>query len=147
MIIVSACLAGLNCIYKLEDKTNSKIVQLVREGKAIPLCPEQLGGLPTPRPASGNQGDSSEDVLDGKCKVLNENGDDVTDNFIRGAHEILRFVEKYKIKEFIGKQKSPSCGCGKVYVGTHPKKLIEGDGITTTLLKRNGIKVLSEDDI
>lgn len=147
MKIVSACLAGIKCRYDGETKPCSKIIELVQQGKAVPVCPEQLGGLPTPRIPQEIQGCSGEEVLDGKCKVMNKEGTDVTENFIKGAEETLKIARLVSAEEFIGKSKSPSCGCGRVYDGTFSGKLIEGDGVTTAFLKRNGIKVITEEDI
>ena len=87
---------------------------------------------------------SGEDVLDGKCKIINRNGGDVTEQFVKGAYEVLKIAQSLGIKEYIGVQKSPSCGCGKTYDGTFTKTLIDGDGITAALLKRNGISVKTE---
>jgi len=147
MKIVSACLAGINCNYKGESKPNKKVIELVKKGEAIPICPEQLGGLPTPRIPQEIQGFSGEKVLDGECKVLNKNGEDVTQEFIKGAHETLRIVKIYNCKEAILKARSPSCGYGKTPDGTFSGKLINGNGVTAALLKRNGIKVYTEEDL
>jgi uncharacterized protein YbbK (DUF523 family) len=99
----------------------------------MPVCPEQLGGLKTPRAPQEIQGGTGEDVLDGKCKVLNIDGGDVTQEFITGAEETLKIVKLFHIEEFIGKSRSPSCGCGQIYDGTFSRQLIDGDGVTTTL--------------
>ncbi|MFQ6010229.1 MAG: DUF523 domain-containing protein [Candidatus Aenigmatarchaeota archaeon] len=147
MKICSACLLGLKCRYDGKSKPNERVIELSKEEVLIPVCPEQLGGLPTPRIPSEIQGYSGEDVLDGKCKVMNNKGEDVTEQFIRGAYEVMEVAKKYDVKEFISKQKSPSCGCGKIYDGTFSGKLIEGNGVTTALLKRNGIKVMREEDL
>ena len=147
MKIVSACLAGIKCRWDGEARPCPRIIELVKKGMAIPVCPEQLGGLPTPRIPQEIQGESGEKVLDGKCKVLNKNKEDVTDKFIKGAEEILKIARLVNAEEFIGKSKSPSCGCGKTYDGTFSGNLIEGDGVAAALLKRNGIKVITEEDI
>ena len=147
MKIVSACLAGIKCRYDEKTKPCLKVIELVKQGMAVPVCPEQLGGLPTPRIPQEIQGCSGEEVLDGKCKVINKEGIDVTENFIKGAEEVLKIARLTDAEEFIGKSKSPSCGCGQTYDGTFSGKLIKGDGVTTALLKRNGIKVITEEDI
>jgi uncharacterized protein YbbK (DUF523 family) len=136
MKIVSACLAGYNCRFDKTNRLNEHVKELVERGEAIPVCPEQLGGLPTPRVASEQRGDS----------VFNKNGENVTKYFANGADEVLRIANLYGCKEAILKSKSPSCGCGQVYDGTFSGKLREGNGVTTALLKRNGIKVYTEDD-
>lgn len=86
-------------------------------------------------------------VLDDKAKVVTFSGKDVTSNFVRGAEETLRIAKLYGISLAIFKQGSPSCGNGKVYDGTFSKRLVSGDGVTTALLKRNGIKIVSEEEI
>lgn len=147
MKIVSACLAGIKCRYDGGTKPCPKIIELVKTGMAIPVCPEQLGGLTTPRISQEIQGGSGEEVLDGRCKVLNKEGRNVTENFLRGAEETLRIARLFSAEEFIGKTKSPSCGCGQIYDGSFAGKLIVGDGVTTALLKRNGINVRNEENI
>lgn len=145
--LVSACLLGIECAWDGKSRyKNDKIINLLKDETLIPVCPEQLGGASTPRVPQEIQGFSGEYVLDGKCKVLNKFHDDVTKRFIKGAYEVLNIAKIYGINEFIAKQKSPSCGCGKVYDGTFSGKVINGDGVTTALLKRNGIKVISEED-
>jgi uncharacterized protein YbbK (DUF523 family) len=137
MKIVSACLAGVKCRYNGEATSCKKVIELVKQGKAISVCPEQMGGLPTPR-------DSAEKIGN---KFLTKNGEYLTAQFKKGAKEVLKIAKKNNIKEAILKSKSPSCGCGKIYDGTFSGKLIAGDGITTTLLKKNGIKVISEEEL
>jgi uncharacterized protein YbbK (DUF523 family) len=142
MKIVSACLAGINCKYNGKNKLNRKIRKLVKEGKAIPVCPEQLGGLPTPREPANLTADGK-DVLGGKAKVLTNSGKDVTESFIKGAKEVLRLAKILKVKEAILKARSPSCGCGKTWING---RIVKGDGVTAALLRMNGIKVCAEDD-
>ena len=148
MKLCSACLLGIKCAWDGKDRyKNEKVIELSKKEILIPVCPEQLGGLPTPRIPQEIQGCSGEKVLDNKCKVKNKSGEDVTKQFIKGAKETLKIAKLLGIKEFIAKSKSPSCGCGKTYDGTFSGKLIDGDGVTTALLKRNGIKVISERDL
>lgn len=135
MILVSSCLAGLRTRYDGEAYPVSWVVELVSQGKAIPTCPEQLGGLPTPRPCAIIVDGDGEDVIDGKAKVLTENGEDVTENFLRGAHEVLKIAKLVGAHEAILKNGSPSCGCDK------NARL----GVTTALLKANGIKIVCVD--
>lgn len=137
MKAVSACLAGINCRYDGKSKSNERVIKLIKEGKAILICPEQLGGLPTPREPC--------EIVDGI--FLTKKGADLSDNFIRGAKEALKIVQMYGCDEIILKSNSPSCGCGKIYDGTFSGKLISGDGVFTKLLKENGIKVISEDNL
>jgi len=147
MKLVSACLCGINCAWNGQSKVSPKVLELIKSGEFIPVCPEQLGGLSTPRIPQEIQGCSGEDVLAGKGKVMNKNGEDVTAQFIRGAEETLKIGKSAGATEFIAKSKSPSCGCGFTYDGTFSGTLIEGDGVTTALLKQNGIKVINEEDL
>jgi uncharacterized protein YbbK (DUF523 family) len=148
MRLISACLLGVRCTWSSDDKyKNDRAIELSRVETLIPVCPEQLGGLATPRAPQEIQGSTGEDVLNGKCKVLNKNGEDVTEEFIRGAEETLKIIRQLNIKEFIGKSKSPSCGCGQIYDGSFSGRLIKGDGVTIALLRRNGIRVTSEEDL
>lgn len=137
MILVSACLAGVKCRYDGKDNANAKVIELVRKGIAIPVCPEQLGGLQTPRiPA--------EMVED---KIINKKGENVSMQFKKGAKESLNIAKLAGCNKAILKQRSPSCGYGKIYDGTHTGKIIDGMGLTAKLLSDNGIIVLTEDDI
>lgn len=147
MKIVSACLCGINCAWNGKSKPSQKIIELMESEEMIPICPEQLGGLSTPRIPQEIQGCSGKDVLAGRCKVMNKNGEDVTAQFIRGAEEALKIAKLTGATEFIAKSKSPSCGCGSTYDGTFSGTLIEEDGVTTALLKQNGIKVINEEDL
>lgn len=141
MILISACLCGVNCKYNGENNINKEILELFSEGKAIPVCPEQLGGLPTPRPAMEIKGGTGADVLDGTARVIAADGTDATGNFIKGAFETLGIAQKANIKEAFLKAKSPSCGAGGIYDGSFSEKIIAGNGVTAELLIRNGIKV------
>lgn len=132
-ILVSACLLGTNCKYSGGNNYSDEVMEFLKDYETIPICPEQLGGLPTPRPASEIVGD----------KVINIEGNDVTSNYIKGAEEALKIAKMLGIKKALLKAKSPSCGNGKIYDGTFTNTLIEGDGITTKLLKENDIKVIT----
>ena len=134
MILVSACLAGFPCHYDGTSKTNEKIVQLVREDKAIPVCPEQLGGLTTPRLPS--------EIRNGR--VFSSEGRDVTPEFEKGAAAVLQIAKEYGCTKAILKARSPSCGKGQIYDGTFSGKLVDGNGKTTELLLENGIEVITE---
>lgn len=152
MRLVSACLIGVNCRYDGDNKLNDKVMELLKHDELIPVCPEQLGGLPTPREQSGISNGSGDDVIDGKSKLCNIKGEDVTQNFIKGAHEVLRIARSYGIEDAILKQRSPSCGCGetqqmKFENGTYISRLIKGDGVTAALLKRNDISIITEEDL
>lgn len=144
MVIVSACLAGIDCKYSGGNNADYRIIELVSKGQAIPVCPEQLGGCPTPRLKTEIAGGSGADVLDSKCRVIREDGRDMTEEFLKGAQEVLKIAKLLNIKKAILKSKSPSCGCGNVYDGTFSGRLIDGNGVTSELLLRNGIEVISE---
>lgn len=137
MKVVSACLAGFKCSWDGTSRPCQKIIKLVKEGKAIPVCPEQLGGLPTPRIPAEQKGD----------KVFGKNGKDLTKEFLKGAQEVLKIAKLNNCKEAILKSKSPSCGSNRVYDGTFSGKLVNGDGILAGLLKKNSIKVFTEEEI
>ena len=146
--LISACLLGIKCAWDATNRyRDERALQLLENDILIPVCPEQLGGLKTPRPPQEIQEGSGEDVLNGKCRVKNLNGEDVTREFIRGAGETLRIARLLKVRQFIGKSRSPSCGCRQIYDGTFSGKPVDGDGVTAALLKRNGIKVITEEDL
>ena len=147
MKLVSACLLGIRCRWDEKIKPNKKVLKLSKGEILIPVCPEQLGGLPTPRIPQEAQYCSGEKVLDGKCKVKNKLGQDVTKQFIKGAKETLKIAKLFRIKEFIGKSKSPSCGFGEIYDGSFSGKLIKGNGVTTALLKRSRVQVITEKEL
>lgn len=136
-ILVSACLLGVNCRYDGGSKFIEKIEALKDKYNLIPVCPEIFGGLPTPR-------DPAEIVGN---RVITKNGRDVTENYKRGAEEVLRLAKFYDCKLAILKERSPSCGYGKVYDGTFSANLKDGNGITAELLIKNGIKIIGESEI
>jgi uncharacterized protein YbbK (DUF523 family) len=148
MKLISACLLGIGCSWSGDNKyTNNRAIELSRVEILIPICPEQLGGLSTPRAPQEIQGGSGEDVLSGKCRVMNIHGDDVTREFIRGAEETLKIARLLNIGEFIAKSTSPSCGCGQINDGSFSGRLVSGDGVTTALLKVNGVRVIREENL
>ena len=136
-ILVSACLLGVGCRYDGAGNQIPQLAELLKQHTCIPVCPEVLGGLPTPRPPAERIG----------SRVVNREGEDVTPQFIRGAAEVLRLSDLYRCKAALLKERSPSCGCGQIYDGTFTKALVEGDGLTAEILKRNGIKVYGESQI
>ena len=137
MILVSGCLVGLNCKYSGGNNFNEEIFNLVKEGKAIPVCPEQLGGLATPRNPAEIK------VINGERRVITNKGEDATEQFEKGAKEVLKLAKELEITKAILQARSPSCGCGKIYSGNFDKTLVDGDGITAKLLKENGIEVIN----
>ncbi|MFK4785053.1 DUF523 domain-containing protein [Fusobacterium sp. MFO224] len=140
MIVVSSCLCGINCKYSGENNLNEDILKLVSEGKAVPICPEQLGGLKTPR-------DPAEIIEEnGEIKVMTEAGADVTNEFLLGAKRSLEIAKVLGAKKAILQRRSPSCGFGKIYDGTFSGKLIPGNGLTVRLFLENGIEVISDEE-
>jgi uncharacterized protein YbbK (DUF523 family) len=120
----------------------------VQNGRAVFLCPEQTGGMSTPRiPAEIEKGKTAKDVIRGKAKVIGKDGSDLTIPFIKGAEETLSFCKRMNIRIAIMKENSPSCGSRYIYDGSFSGKKISGKGITAELLEQNGIKVYSEDSL
>ena len=146
-IVISACLTGIACTHEALPKTREWAVQLVAEGRAVPVCPEVAGGLPTPRPAAEIQDGDGHDVLDGRARVTDEHGVDVTDNYLQGASKARDAVRAAGARLAILKARSPSCGCGETYDGTFSHTLRAGDGVTAAMLKREGIEVVSDEDV
>lgn len=146
-ILVSACLLGQNCRYDGCSKNNEAILALRSKYYLIPVCPELLGGLPIPREPCEISGGAGYDVFAGKAKVVDKSRNDKTAYFIKGAQETLALAKNAGIGKAVLKSKSPSCGCGKIFDGTFSGRLINGDGVATALLKRNGILVYMEDGI
>lgn len=145
-ILISACLLGLSCRY---DGGHQKIPELERLRNIftlIPVCPEQAGGLPTPRIPCELQNKAYE-ILSGRGKVLNREGKDCTEAFIKGAREVLFLTEIFKIRKALFKDGSPSCGSSRVYDGTFSGKCIPGEGLTTFLLKKHSVQVFNEKQI
>lgn len=144
MLIVSACLAGINTRYDGTNCGHAEIIKMVASGKAIPLCPEQLGGLPTPRPAISFVDGDGNDLIDelgvkgSAVFATGIDGVDYSQNLIDGAMEILRIARMFNVKKAILKDGSPSCGVFRVRVNN---KKVEGCGVTTAILKKNGIIV------
>lgn len=134
MLIVSACLVGIKCRYNATSCPNKDIIKLVKEGKAIPVCPEQMGGLSTPR----NQCEIKE------SRVRSISGEDLTDSFYKGAQEALSFAKSISCNKAILKSNSPTCGKGEIYDGTFSGRKINGNGVFTSLLQENNIEVMNE---
>lgn len=121
-------------------------MKCLRDKNIIPVCPEQLGGLTTPRLPAEIKDGGGQDVLDGLARVVDKEGTDVTDQFIKGAYETLKLARLLGARKAILKEKSPSCGPGKIYDGNFKGNLIDGSGVTAALLRSNGIEVSSEED-
>ncbi|WP_338447784.1 DUF523 domain-containing protein [Niallia oryzisoli] len=146
MILVSACFAGFDVKYNGSNNVNLKIKKLFDEQKAIPVCPEVLGGLSIPREPAEIVGGDGNDVLDGTAKVVTNSGKDVTAQFLKGAYDTLKIAKEADASIVVLKERSPSCGSTMIYSGKFNGTKIKGNGVTAALLKRNGIKVISEEN-
>ena len=137
-ILVSACLLGTLCRYDGASRPCGELARLEVLGhRLIPVCPEVMGGLPTPRPPAERQGE----------RVVNQEGDDVTEAYCRGAEQALRIARDQGCTVAVLKERSPSCGAGQIYDGTFRHILTAGDGVTAELLRKNGITVVGESQI
>lgn len=133
-LLISACLMGIKCRYDGGRKPVDCLDELMEQHVLVPVCPEVLGGLPTPRTPSERIGD----------RVLMKDGQNVTDHYRRGAEEALRIARMSGCNCALLKERSPSCGSGTIYDGTFTGTLCPGDGVCAQLLKEHGIKVLGE---
>lgn len=136
-ILVSACLLGVNCRYNGTGQLSKSLLALLDEHTLIPVCPEQLGGLQTPRPPAELKAHL----------VLTKSGLDVTSAFEKGAEETLKLAKLYHCDLAILKERSPSCGAKEIYDGSFSGQLIAGSGITATLLIAHSIQVIGESEI
>lgn len=137
IILVSACLLGENCKYNGGNNYHEKIELLKKKYDIVPICPEVLGGLSTPRSPSEIK----------NYRVINKEGLDVTKNFMLGRDKVINIVKYAKVKKAILKENSPSCGVNHIYDGKFNHTLINGEGITTSALRKLGVEIYSENDI
>ena len=133
-LLISACLLGCRCRYDGASKPQPWLAALAERHELVPVCPEQMGGLATPRPPAERQGD----------RVMTKEGADVTAQYRRGAEEALRLCRLFDCQAALLKERSPSCGCGSVYDGTFTGVLTAGDGVTAELLRAEGVPVYGE---
>lgn len=136
-ILISACLLGVPCRYDGTSKPNPVVTGLLARHTCIPVCPEQLGGLPTPRPPAERRG----------ATVVTRDGEDVTAQYRRGAEAALNLARLYGCEAAVLKERSPSCGKGVIHNGLFDGGLAAGDGVTAQLLEANGIRVFGESDL
>lgn len=151
MKIVSACLVGINCKWNGKSNPAPKLIREFKAGKLLAICPEQFGGLTIPRSPCGILNATGKEVIDNQARVVDHKGKDYTQEFLKGSKRVLRIVKELNIKEAILKRTSPSCGVGKTWQmkkqdNKYKNRLVDGDGVLTALLKRNGLKVISEKD-
>ena len=146
-ILLSPCLIGIRTRWDESSDEIEELIDLVRSGQAIFMCPEQIGGLSTPRePSETESGKTAKDVLDGRAKVFSDTGKDVTREFVVGAERIRDFCQEMGVEVAILKAYSPSCGSVETYDGTFTETIIPGKGIAAELLEQNGIKVYNENN-
>lgn len=138
MILVSACLLGLECRYDGSSNKDDELLAYLEGKDFIPICPEQMGGLTTPREPAEIR------IVNGKRRVIAKDGTDVTLAFEKGASEVLKLKELTGADCAILKARSPSCGSLQVYDGSFRKKLIDGEGLTTDYLRKSGLTVHNE---
>ncbi len=136
-ILISACLLGASCRYDGGSKPVLSVEALMGKYQLVPVCPEQLGWLPTPREPSERQG----------ARVVMKSGTDVTEQYRRGAEQALHLARVFGCTKAVLKERSPSCGTGEIYDGTFSGRLIPGDGVTAEVLKAHGIEVFGESEI
>ena len=136
-LLVSACLLGACCRYDGQSRQNEAVLRLSDEHEIVPVCPGQLGGLPTPRPPAEIRGE----------RVINCRGTDVTASYQKGAAETLRLYDLLHCSGAVLKARSPSCGKGWIYNGSFAGELIPGNGVTAALLLSRGIPVWTEEDV
>lgn len=146
MILVSSCLAGRHVRYNGSHCLNEQIAALIKAGRATMVCPELLAGFSTPREPAEIVGGTGEDVLNGTAKVVEKSGRDVTDLYIKGAYETLKFAQQVGASTVVLKENSPSCGSTLIYNGKFENKSIPGQGVTTALLAKHNIRVLSDEN-
>lgn len=144
-VLVSACLLGQPVRYDGRASGHPDLLQRWQaEGRVVPLCPEVAGGLPTPRPAAEIPGGQGGQVLNGQAQVRTASGEDVSAAFMAGAQRALELVRRHGIRVAVLKSGSPSCGNWQTYDGTFTGVKVAGEGVTTALLRRDGVQVFSE---
>jgi uncharacterized protein YbbK (DUF523 family) len=148
-ILMSACLLGENTRYDGgHNRVDTPIIESWKsEGRILSICPEIEGGLPIPHPPAEVINADGDTIIDGKGKVVDVNGKDVTEEFMLGAQKALQLARDNNIELALLKARSPSCGIRTIYDGTFSNTLKPGKGVTAALLTRNGIHVFNEDEI
>jgi len=145
-ILVSACLLGIHCRYDGAAKPDLRVKDFLirKELIPIPVCPEQLGGLPTPRTPCRFAEGSGKEVITGNAEVFSRDGCRLTETFLVGAKETLEIARQCGCRLALLKERSPSCGVRQCYRGDH---LLAGMGVTTALLAEHGITIFSEEEL
>jgi uncharacterized protein YbbK (DUF523 family) len=138
-LLVSACLLGVRCTHGGGHEARPAVQALAATHRLVPVCPETVGGLPTPRPAAERS------AVDGRVRTAD--GTDVTEAYERGAAHAVRLAGAAGVEGAVLKARSPSCGCHHVYDGTFTRTRVEGEGVTAAALRRAGFAVVDEDDV
>ena len=146
-ILVSACLAGRACAYDGSARPDDAIMELVRTGRAVLVCPEEEGGLGTPRPAAEITGGDGSDVLDGSAAVRTRDGADVTREYLAGARIAVERAAEHGCVAAVLKARSPACGCDAVYDGSFSRSLRDGSGVTAAALRRAGLELFTDEEL
>ena len=135
-LLVSLCLLGAPCRYDgaCRGLPEALLRALAERWELVPVCPEQLGGLPTPRTPSERRGD----------RVVTADGRDVTEQYARGAEAVRALARLLDAREALLKERSPACGCGEIYDGSFTRRLVPGDGMAAEALKADGVTVFGE---
>lgn len=142
---MSSCLAGFEVRYNGTHSLDERIRALIGEKKAVSVCPELLGGFSVPREPAEIVGGAGEDVLDGKAKIIERTGRDVTALYIEGAKLTLLKAQEIGATLVVLKENSPSCGSAAIYNGEFMGEKRAGNGVTAALLRRHGFIVTSEE--
>ncbi len=136
VLLVSACLMGVACNHEGRGSWRSVVTELEHHYRLVPVCPEVLGGLTTPRPAAEIQGE----------RVMNVEGHDVTSAYERGARSAVELAHAMGAERAVLKARSPSCGSAGVYDGTFSRQLVPGQGVTAAALRAAGVEVCSDEE-
>ena len=145
-ILISGCSAGLPVSHDGRGRLKEKVRALLESGAGVAVCPEQLGGMSTPRETCELTGGDGHGVLDGTARVVTRSGRDVTEGFLEGARRALEIARRHGCRRAVLKARSPSCGKGGIYDGSFSGSLNAGDGVTAALLSRKGIEVVSDEE-
>jgi len=146
-ILVSACLLGVNCKYNGGNNANPTLRRLIKKQFVVPVCPEMLGGMPTPRRPQSISGGTGKEVLERQARVITDQREDVTELFLRGAEETWKLAQLFNCRIAIFKERSPSCGVHFIHAYDREGAIIPGEGVTTALLQKTGIRVLSDEEL
>lgn len=145
-LVISACLLGVACNHEGGGSPRAVVDELARRYRLVPVCPEVLGGLPTPRSAAELTGGDGSSVLAGEATVVNVEGGDVTAAYLRGAEAAVSMARSTGATRAVLKARSPSCGSSRIYDGTFSRRLVDGEGVTAAALRAAGVEVCSDED-